>query len=118
MSLATSLQKVAKKVITKFGGAVTFRLITLGTYNTATGKVAETQSDTTLQGVLQDVTEREVGDLIQAGDKRLTVAALDLPAAPKVSDRVVIESVSYQIISVSTVEQDNKAITHDLILRG
>lgn len=118
MPLASSLQKAAKKAIARFGGAVTFCLIKVGTYDTATGKVSESITDTALRGVLQDIASREVGDLIQAGDKRLLVAALDLPTAPKVSDRIVINNVSYQIILIETIEQDNKAITHNLVLRA
>jgi hypothetical protein len=35
-----------------------------------------------LRGVLEDVSVREVNDLIQSGDKRLTVAAADVAAVP------------------------------------
>lgn len=118
MPLASSLQKTAKKLIRKFGGDVTFRVITVGAYNPATGEAGETASDVAIKGVLEEVNEREVGDLIQSGDKRLLVAALDLTNPPTVADRVVISSVSYQVIFVNTVEQDNQAITHELILRG
>jgi hypothetical protein len=56
--------------------------------------------------------------LIQAGDKRLTVAANDLATAPETKDRVVISSVVHQIVRVETTEQDNTAITYELILRA
>jgi PKD repeat protein len=118
MSLASSLQKVADKVITKFGGEVTIRYVSAGGYNATTGAIAETTSDTEVRGVLEGVNVREVNELIQAGDKRLTVAAKELPSAPETKDRVVISSVSHQIISVNTNEQDNQAITHELILRA
>ena len=118
MGLASSLQKVADKVITKFGGEVTIRYVSAGGYNATTGAIAETTSDTEVRGVLEGVNVREVNELIQAGDKRLTVAAKELPSAPETKDRVVISSVSHQIISVNTNEQDNQAITHELILRA
>ena len=118
MTLSGPLRKVASKVITKFGGEVTIRRITVGAYNTSTGTAAETTSDTVLRGVLEDVNVREVNDLIQSGDKRLTVAAADVAAAPQTADRVVISSVSHQVIRVNTVEQDNTAITYELILRA
>jgi hypothetical protein len=118
LALSGPLRKVASKVITKFGGEVTIRSITVGAYNTSTGTAAETTSDTVLRGVLEDVNVREVNDLIQSGDKRLTVAAADVAAAPQTADRVVISSVSHQIIRVNTVEQDNTAITYELILRA
>ena len=78
---------------------------------------AETTSDTELRGVLEDVNVREVNDLIQSGDKRLTVAAADVTTAPVTADRVLIGGVTHQVIRVATVEQDNEPITHELILR-
>jgi hypothetical protein len=118
LALSGPLRKVASKVITKFGGEVTIRRITVGAYNTSTGTAAETTSDTVLRGVVEDVNVREVNDLIQSGDKRLTVAAADVAAVPSTADRVLIGGITHQIIRVTTVEQDNTAITHELILRA
>ena len=118
MTLSGPLRKVASKVIAKFGGEVTIRRITVGAYNATTGTAAETTSDTVLSGVLEDVSVREVNDLIQSGDKRLTIAAADLTVAPSTADRVVVGTVTHQIIRVTTIEQDNTPITHELILRA
>jgi hypothetical protein len=118
LALSGPLRKVASKVITKFGGEVTIRRITVGAYNTSTGTAAETTSDTVLRGVLEDVNVREVSDLIQSGDKRLTVAAADVAAVPSTADRVLIGGITHQVIRVTTIEQDNTAITHELILRA
>ena len=118
MALSGPLRKVASKVITKFGGEVTIRRITVGAYNTSTGTAAETTSDTVLRGVVEDVNVREVNDLIQSGDKRLTVAAADVAAVPSTADRVLIGGITHQVIRVTTIEQDNTAITHELILRA
>jgi hypothetical protein len=117
MTLSGPLRKVASKVIAKFGGEVTIRRITVGAYNATTGTAAETTSDTVLSGVLEDVSVREVNDLIQSGDKRLTVAAADVAAVPSTADRVLISGVTHQVIRVTTVEQDNEPITYELILR-
>ena len=118
MSLAKSLEKVASKVIGKFGGDVTIRYVTAGSYNTTTGAISETASDTDIKGVLENVNLREVNELIQAGDKKLTVAAKELPSAPETKDRAVISSIVYQIIQVETIEQANDAIIYELILRA
>lgn len=118
MSLAKSLEKVAGKVIGKFGSDVTIRYVTAGTYNTTTGASTETTSDTAIKGILEGVSKAEVNDLIEAEDKRLTVAADDLATAPGTKDRVVISSVVYQIIAVNINEHDNTAITYELILRS
>ena len=101
----------------KFGGVATLRRVTLGTYNATTGTAAETTTDTTVRGVLEDVNLREVSDLIQAGDKRLLIAAADTAAPPTMADRVIIAGRTLQVIQVRTIEQDNTAITYELILR-
>lgn len=118
MALAVPLRKVASKLMSKLGGEATIRTVTPGAYNTTTGAVAETTSDTVVRGVLEDVNAREVNELVQAGDKRLAVAAADVAAAPSTADRVVIGGVLHQVIRVITIEQDNTAITYELILRA
>ena len=118
MALADSLARVASYVLKQFGGDVTVRYVTAGSYNTTTGAITESESDTTVPGILEDVNLREVNEVVQAGDKRLTVAADDLATAPETKDRVVISGVVHQIIRVETTEQHHSAITHELILRA
>jgi len=118
MALAGSLRKTASKLMSKFGGDVTIRVITVGAYNPTTGTASESTADTTVKGVLEDVNAREVNDLVQAGDRRLTIAAADVSTAPTTADKVVISSVVHQVIRVTTIEQDNQPITYELILRS
>ena len=118
MALSSSLRKVASKVVSKFGGDVTVRIVTGGSYNTTTGSITESESDSTVKGVLSDVSLREVNELIQAGDKRLLIAAAAVNTAPETKDRVVISSVVHQIIQVNITEQANTAIVYELILRA
>jgi hypothetical protein len=117
MTLAVPLRKVASKLMARFGGEAVIRRVTPGVYNPTTGTVSETTSDTELRGVLEDVNLREVNDLIQAGDKRLIVAAADTAAVPTMADRVIINGRTLQVIQVRTIEQDNEPITYELILR-
>ena len=117
MTLANPLRKVASKLMAKFGGVVTINRVTAGVYNPTTGTASETVAGTAVRGVLEDVNVREVNDLIQSGDKRLTVAAADVAAVPSTADRVLISGVTHQVIRVATIEQDNTPITHELILR-
>jgi len=117
MSLAAPLAKVASKLMAKFGGAAILRRSVPGVYNPTTGTVSETTTDTAIRGVLEDVKLREINDLIQAGDKRLIIAAADIAAVPTTADRVIISNRSLQVIEVRTIEQDNTPITYELILR-
>jgi hypothetical protein len=118
MTLASPLRKVASKLMARFGGVATIRRVATGSYDPATGTIAETNTDTTVRGVLEDVNIREVNELVQAGDKRLIVAAADLASAPTTVDKVLINSVVHQVIRVQTIEQDNTAITYEIILRA
>lgn len=118
MALASPLRKVASKLMARFGGVAMIRRVATGSYDPATGTIAETNTDTTVRGVLEDVNIREVNELVQAGDKRLIIAAADLTTAPTTVDKVLINSVVHQIIRIQTIEQDNTAITYEMILRA
>jgi hypothetical protein len=117
MALATSLRKTASKLMAKFGGEVTFRRVTTGAYNPTTGAATPSVSSSTVRGVLEDVREREVSDLVKGMDKKLTVAAADLAFEPAVSDQVTVSTRIMQIIQVNKIEQDNTAIVFEIFLR-
>ena len=117
MSLAKALKKAASASLKKLGGDVTIRRVTTGSYNTTTGAITESTSDTTIKGVLSNVTRSQVNDLIESQDKQLTISAGDITFVPTTKDRVVISSVEFKIIQVLTNEQNNVAVSFDLILR-
>ena len=117
MSLANALKKAASKTLSKLGGDVTIRQVTAGAYNTTTGAITESTSDTTIKGSLSNVSRNQVNDLIESQDKLLTISAGDLTFVPTTKDRVVISSVEFKIVQVTTNEQNNTPISFDLILR-
>ena len=94
MGLTSGLRKVTSRVVNKLTG------------------------DVTIKGLVQNVNNNEVNDLIQAEDKKVTVAAKDLTFTPTPKDKVVISSVVYQIVRVVTEEQENTAVYFDLFLRS
>lgn len=117
MALATSLRKTASKLMSKFGGSVTIRRVTTGAYNPTTGTATPSTSDTTVKGVLEDVQQREVNDLIRSSDKKLTIAAADLSFEPGVSDQISVSGRVFQCIQVNRIEQENTAIVFEMYLR-
>ena len=117
MSLAKALKKAASASLKKLGGDVTIRQVTAGSYNTTTGAITESTSDTTIKGVFNNVSRNQVNDLIESQDKLLTISAGDLTFVPTTKDRVVISSVEFKIIQVITNEQNNTPLSFDLILR-
>lgn len=118
MTLGKSLQKVAQKVVNKFGGLVTVNLVSRETYNTTTGTISETETANEIRGVLDQVSASEVSDRIKATDKKLTIAAIEFNGNLGLDDRVVIEGVTHEIVQINTVEQDNLPIIFDLFLRA
>ena len=117
MSLANALKKAASKTLSKLGGDVTIRKVTAGSYNTTTGTITESTSDTVVKGALSGVQRSEVNDLIEAQDKRLIIASKDIDFVPTTKDRVLISGVEFKVIQVITNEQNNTPISFDLILR-
>ena len=117
MSLAKALKKAASASLKKLRGDVTIRRVTTGSYNPTTGAITESTTATTIKGVLSNVTRSQVNDLIESQDKQLTISAGDITFAPTTKDRVVISSVEFKIIQVLTNEQNNTAVSFDLILR-
>jgi hypothetical protein len=118
MSLASSLQKVANKAIKRLGGEITLRFVAVGDYNPLTGTASETITTSTVKGILEGISANEVDDLVRADDKRLTIAASSIDAAPGPDDKIVIGSVTHQIVRMETIEQDNTAIVYVFILRS
>lgn len=117
MSLSSSLRKTASKLMLKFGGEVTFRRVAAGIYNPTSGTSLPVTTTTTVRGVLDNVSENEVNDLIKGTDKRLTIAAADLAFEPAVSDQITVANRVMQIVQVNKIEQDNTAIVFEIILR-
>ena len=117
MNISGPLKNITSKTLGVLGGDVTIRQVTAGSYNTTTGAITESTSDKTIKGVVSNIARNEVNDLIESQDKRLTISAGDLTFAPTTKDRVVISSVEFKIIQVITNEQNNTAVSFDLILR-
>ena len=118
MALGDLIAKALPKAFTKVGTEVTFRSVALGSYDTTNGTVAETNTDTEHVGTLRDVSEREVNELVQAGDKILTVPAEDFASRPNNRDKVLISSVIHQIIEVRVEEMNGVDLLYDFVLRA
>ena len=117
MGLGNSLQKVAGKLIQKFGTSATFVRISSASYSPTTGMTVESGTNTTVKGIFEEVGVREIQGLIQAGDRKFTIAGSALTVIPTPQDRVTMGGESYQIVAVNTIEHEGLSITYDLYLR-
>ncbi len=118
-NFASAVQKAIKNVasIQGFGQDVTVRTVTAGSYNTTTGVISESNSDATVKAVFEDVNMREVNELIQAEDKKITISAGDVTTKPTTKDKVVISNIVHNIIRVLTKTSGGTEITYTLYLR-
>tara|TARA_R100000329_G_C7560821_1_gene198367 strand:+ start:379 stop:741 length:363 start_codon:yes stop_codon:yes gene_type:complete len=120
MGFQKAIQKAIEKVqqVPGVGEDVTVRSVSTGAYNSTTGAIAETLSDTTVKGVFSDVNQREVNDLVQADDRKCSIPAASVSSIPTTADRIVAGGVSYQIIRVHTVSQAGTNLLYELFLRA
>ena len=120
MAFNTAIAKVVKKIseISGMGTSATYRKTTSGTYNSTSGEIKESVSDTTVKGFFEDVNIREVNDLVQADDRKYIVPADFLSFTPSTSDQLIVSGVTHQIIRVEIQEQAGVNISYELYLRA
>ena len=118
MGIASSLKKVANKTIMKFGGDITIRRTTESSYNITDGQIIKNTTDTTVKGLLENVVNSEVNDLISQSDKKVNVSAKDLTFTPTTKDKIIISSIEYQIIQIDTDTAENTNVKYVFYLRG
>ena len=115
MSIANALKKVLSTK--KLSADITFRSVSAGSYNTTTGIITETNTDTSIRGILEDINNREVNELIEATDKKINIAAASLSSTPTTKDKVIVGSVTYSIIRIETNQLANDKLTFVCYLR-
>jgi uncharacterized protein (DUF849 family) len=115
MSIANALKKVLSNK--KLSADITFRSVSAGSYNTTTGVITETNTDTSIRGILEDINNREVNELIEATDKKINIAAASLSSTPTTKDKIIVGSVTYSIIRVETNQLANDKLTFVCYLR-
>ena len=109
MSIANALKKVLSNK--KLSADITFRSVSAGSYNTTTGVITETNTDTSIRGILEDINNREVNELIEATDKKINIAAASLSSTPTTKDKIIVGSVTYSIIRVETNQLANDKLS-------
>ena len=113
------ISSAIKKVLTnkKLSADITFRSVSAGSYNTTTGVISETNTDTSIKGVLEDINLREVNELIESTDKKIQIAAASLSSTPTTKDKVIVGSVTYSIIRIETNQFANEKLSFVCYLR-
>ena len=118
MSIANAFKKVANKTIMKFGGDIIIRRTTDSTYDMTDGEIIKDTTDTTVKGLLENVVNSEVNDLISQSDKKLNVSAQDLSFTPTTKDKIIISSIEYKIIQIDSDTALNEDVKYTFYLRA
>ena len=118
MGIASSLKKVANKTIMKFGGDIIIRRTTESSYDITDGDVIKDTTDTTVKGLLENVVNSEVNELISQSDKKVNVSAKDLTFTPTTKDKIIISSIEYSIIHIDTDTAENANVKYIFYLRA
>jgi hypothetical protein len=101
------------------GASVTLTTVTPGTYNPATGTATPATTTATVDAIIEDFKGWELANgLVQVGDKKVSIAASVLSAAPTPGDTVQIGAgLAYTVVSVSTTEAGGVPILYVLTCR-
>lgn len=111
---------LVSEVITSegLGASVVLTTVTAGTYDPATGAATPSTSTATVTAIIEEYDGAELmAGLGAAGDKRISVPAAQLSAAPKPSDKVTVSAITYAVVSVRTEEAGGVAILYVLQCR-
>ena len=111
----SKLQTTATNLIQKFGGTVSVIVVSKGTYNTATGVVNDTTTETEVSGVKVDFKKNEIdGTLVKLNDIKIY-----LPSTVEVSkiDKLKISGNTYNIIDIKEVKPADTFLYYELQVR-
>jgi hypothetical protein len=100
------------------GETITYRRVTHSSYNTTTLQSTASVESYTIKAGVREYRAREIGGLVQQGDREVRIAAADLSFTPRPNDQVVIGGKTYQVVSVNTRSPFNEAAIHIVQVRG
>lgn len=93
----------AKESIEENGGTVTLRKTGTESYDTTTGELTSPTSDYATKGLIEGYSEYFVAQgFVQAGDRKITIAASSITVVPEQGDALLIGSEEFDIINVKS----------------
>jgi len=109
----------ALRLIKKYGMTMTVRRVTKGEYNSEAGeRAADVVLSLDGKGIIEEYETKEIdGTLIQAGDRKIILAASGLAIRPKKGDLLVIDGAISQIVKNKPTSPGGVDIIHNLQIR-
>ncbi|WP_157889348.1 hypothetical protein [Chromobacterium subtsugae] len=113
------MAKIAFDQIERYGASITIsHAVGSGQFDPVSRRATPAVVKHSGKGVSQKVGAGEVnGTSIQAGDRRLIVAAMAVPFVPAPNDSVVADGAIWNVSHVATESAQGVAITHELLIR-
>ena len=117
--LDAPLRNLVSNILRTFGTSVKVKYTETGEYDTATGDSTDAEWTTELKGAITSYTSYyvETGQ-VQAGDRRLMVAAKDTTFEPKPGAVVTIGEKEYRVIHVDATQATDQVAMFTLQIRG
>jgi hypothetical protein len=102
MTLDTRARATASRLLNKYGKAVVFNSIIKGSYDTTTGSIAsDSVTSINVKASIRDFNGIDImSGVVQAGDRKVTMPAIDLSVTPKPSDTITFDGDTYTVIEV------------------
>ena len=116
--LDTVMRNAASSMIGKFGQTVLLREKQAGQFSSATDTVSTFKVEHEVSAAVMEFGATEIHGLVKSGDKKVLVAAKDLPRTPTVEWDIRIGDRWYTIRHVQTSYSGDDPAVHELVARG
>jgi hypothetical protein len=118
----TRMLRTANRLINKFGRAATYKRITAGAYNSATGTASSSTVSTAVTAVLLDYAQsvyNQPSTLIKAGDRRAYLAGDAVATTPKPGDILDFGSEAFTVVGIPVLlNPGGTTVVYELHLRN
>jgi len=120
----STLRRSALNLINRFGQSMTYTSKAAAAYSVSTSSVTLTNTDYTVKGVVFDFDTMNTGtqmldnSLIEAGDRRVYIAASGLNFTPKLEDTLTINSEVWRVVRIiNAIDPGGTMLLYDLQIR-
>lgn len=116
--LDTEIGPLALELIDEYGKAISYSRVTPGEYNTDTGAVESATVVIELRAIVEEYAGQSfLSGLIEAGDKKVTIAANSVDTLPTTQDTVLIDNITYTVVNVKITYSGDLAALYELQCR-
>lgn len=117
--LDAEIGPLALDLINEFGKLIKYGRVTTTGYNVATATTGVSEDFVDVRAIVEDYNLQSGGQgfasgLIEAGDKKVTIAAKSLEYIPTTNDLLEIDDITYKVVNVKIVYSGDLAALYEL----